>query len=271
MTVSSETRYADLLATFSDCDRVVVAYSGGVDSTLVVRAAVDALGEDHVIAVTGVSASLAPRERELAEKTLASIGLRGCLRFLETNEQDNPDYQANHPDRCFHCKTELYGHLIELASREGFTTIANGANTDDLGDFRPGMDAARDFAVRSPLVEAGFDKAEVRRTARALGLPNWDKPAAPCLASRVPHGDQVNPEKLSQIARAEAYLQDLGLAGFRVRHHGDVARIELSQDAWSFFEDETRRRDVERTLQEYGFRFVALDLGGYEQGKAVIR
>lgn len=264
-------RYENLLAAIRPYGRVVVAYSGGVDSTLVVKATADALGCDGVLAALGVSASLSDRERDLAKDTLTKIGLADCLREIATAEQSRPEYQINNPDRCFHCKTELYSELRLLAERAGFESIANGNNLDDLGDFRPGMDAARERGIRSPLIEAGFSKADVRRVAKDLGLPNWDKPAAPCLASRVPHGTAVNPEILAQIARAEACLHDLGLAGFRVRHHGDVARIEVPEAQWDFFEDRERRVAVEEALQACGYRFVALDLGGYRQGKAVIR
>jgi uncharacterized protein len=269
--VTRDPLYRDLLTAIRGYGRLIVAYSGGVDSTLVVKAAAEALGEDNVLAATGVSASLAPREREGAVHVLEELGLDHRHRLLETSEQENPDYRANQPDRCFHCKTELYTRLRALAKSEGYTTIANGANLDDLEDFRPGMAAADDFTVQSPLVDARLTKDDVRRIARALALPNWNKPAAPCLASRVPHGLMVSPEVLDQVARAEAYLQDLGLADFRVRHHGNLARIELNGKSWSFFKDPRRRLEIEAAFREFGFRFVALDLGGYRQGKAVIR
>jgi len=264
-------RYEDLLSAIRPYGSVVVAYSGGVDSTLVVKASADALGRERVLAALGVSASLAPRERQLARDTLAALGLSECLREIDTAEQSLPEYQVNRPDRCFHCKTELYSELRRLAERSGFAHIANGNNLDDLGDFRPGMDAAREQGIMSPLIDARFTKDEVRSVAHSLGLPNWDKPAAPCLASRVPHGTAVNPEILAQIGRAEAILSDLGLAGFRVRHHGDVARLEVPADQWAFFANAERRAEVEEGLMACGYRFVALDLGGYRQGKAVIR
>jgi uncharacterized protein len=267
----SDARYSRLAFALRPLESVVVAYSGGVDSTLVVKAAADVLGAKNVLAATGQSASLAPREQEAGHRVLNQIGLGHRYRIIPTGEQEIAEYRQNQPDRCFHCKTELYTHLVELARREGYRHVANGANLDDLGDYRPGMDAARDFEVKSPLLEAKLTKADVRDLARALGLSNWDKPAAPCLASRVPHGSEVNPGKLLQIAQAEAYLADLGLSGFRVRHHGDLARIELGPDAWEFFESDERRRAVELAFQNFGFRFVAVDLGGYRLGKAVIR
>jgi uncharacterized protein len=266
-----ERQYGELLAHTRPLGSVIVAYSGGVDSTLVVKAAADALGQGRVLAALGVSASLAPRERTLALETLAQLGLGACLREVFTAEQDKQEYRANNPDRCFHCKTELYSELRLLQEQTGFENLANGNNLDDLSDYRPGMDAARERGIRSPLIDARYTKSDVRRVAKELGLPNWDKPAAPCLASRVPHGTEVNPEVLARIARAEACLHDLGLSGFRVRHHGDLARIELPADAWGYFEEAGKRVAVEQALQACGYRFVALDLGGYRQGKAVIR
>jgi uncharacterized protein len=265
------TQYARLLDIIRPYGKLIVAYSGGIDSTLVVKAAADALGPINMLAVTGASASLAPREKDMARQVLEQIGLAHRHRFVDTNEQENPEYRRNNSDRCFHCKTELYARLKQIAEAEHYTHIANGANVDDLGDFRPGMTAAENFRVVSPLIDAGLTKAEIRDIAFTLHLPNWDKPAAPCLASRVPHGREVNPGVLFQIAQAEAFLQDLGLKQFRVRHHGDVARIELTGDAWNFFDDGGLRTRVEQAFQNFGFRFVALDLGGYRQGKVVIR
>jgi uncharacterized protein len=264
-------RYEDLLDAVRPYTSVVVAYSGGVDSTLVVKACVDALGLKSVVAALGVSASLAPRERVAAKATLDAVGLESTLREVETGEQSKEEYRVNNSDRCFHCKTDLYSHLREVQKREGMLTLANGANQDDLGDFRPGMDAARNDGVKSPLIEAAFTKDDVRRVARSVGLPNWDKPAAPCLASRVPHGTEVTPEVLYRIAQAEAYLQDLGLSGFRVRHHDDLARIELAGDRWDELDNPEVRQQIEEAFKTFGYRFVALDLGGYRQGKAVIR
>lgn len=269
--MNSDPRYEDLLRVVRPYQSVVVAYSGGVDSTLVVKACADALGAESVVATLGVSASLAPRERATAKATLDAVDLGSRLREVETGEQAKAEYRVNSSDRCFHCKTELYSHLREVQQREGMATIANGANQDDLGDFRPGMDAARNDGVKSPLLDAAFTKDDVRRVAKSVGLPNWDKPAAPCLASRVPHGTEVTPEVLDRIARAEAYLQDLGLSGFRVRHHDDLARIELAGDTWDKLDNLEVRQQIEEAFKTFGYRFVALDLGGYRQGKAVIK
>lgn len=271
MDLEAHLTYSRLIDTLKKYGRVVVAFSGGVDSTLVVKAAADALGAENMLAATGVSASLGAREQDGAVRTLQDLNLAHRHRMIVTDEQDNPLYRANNPDRCFHCKTELYTQLEQLATEEHFSCIANGANTDDLSDYRPGMEAAKDFAVRSPLVEAGLTKADVRSVSLHLSLPNWDKPAAPCLASRVPHGTEVSPEILAQIGKAEAFLSDLGLSEFRVRHHGDVARIEAMPDSWVFFDDAKRRTRIERAFESFGYRFVALDLGGYRMGKAVIR
>ena len=271
MDLEAHLTYSRLVDTLKDYGKVVVAFSGGVDSTLVVKAAADALGADNMLAATGVSASLGEREQDGAVRTLQDLNLAHRHRMIVTDEQDNPLYRANNPDRCFHCKTELYTHLEVLAAKENFNCIANGANTDDLSDYRPGMEAAKNYSIRSPLVEAGLAKADVRSVALHLSLPNWDKPAAPCLASRVPHGTEVSPEILAQIGKAEAFLSDLGLREFRVRHHGDVARIEAMPESWAFFDDAKRRTRIERAFEGFGYRFVALDLGGYRMGKAVIR
>jgi uncharacterized protein len=269
--IHSDPRYEDLLRVVRPYQSVVVAYSGGVDSTLVVKACVVALGAESVVAALGVSASLAPRERTAAKATLEAIGLESRLHEVETGEQAKAEYRVNNSDRCFHCKTELYSRLREVQQREGMATMANGANQDDLGDFRPGMGAARNDGIHSPLIDAAYTKDDVRRVAQSVGLPNWDKPAAPCLASRVPHGTEVTPEVLNRIAQAEAYLSDLGLSGFRVRHHGDLARIELAGDTWEKMDNIEVRQQIEEAFKTFGYRFVALDLGGYRQGKAVIK
>lgn len=241
----------------------MVAFSGGVDSTFLARVAFDALGE-AVEAVTGISPSVAAAEREEAQALAAAIGIRH--RFVETHELDNPAYVANSTMRCFHCKDELYGVLGAIAATSGGATVVDGTNADDAGDWRPGRRAAAEHGVRSPLLELGFRKAEIRALSREMGLTTWDKPAMACLASRIPHGTAVTVEALDQVGAAEAALRRLGLRQLRVRHHGDVARIETDAEGMAlFFAVENRERAV-GALRNLGFRHVALDLAGYRQG-----
>lgn len=241
--------------------RVMVAFSGGVDSTLVLKAAYDVLGDD-VLAVTAVSPSL-PRA-ELQEAIALARFIGAPHRLLETREVENPNYAANPANRCYYCKAELHDTLRELAAREGYAYILDGANLDDMGDFRPGQKAARERGVRSPLQEAGLTKQDVRALARHLGLPNWNKPAMACLSSRIPYGTPVTVETLRQIEAAESALRDLGFRQLRVRHHGRLARIEVP------VEDLPRvlavREEIVHRLRETGYTFITLDLAGYRTG-----
>ncbi len=245
--------------------RLLVAFSGGVDSTLLLQVAVDTLGRERVLAVLGDSASLARSERQEAFDLAARIGAR--LRTLETYELENPSYAANPTNRCYFCKSELYTHLGALARAEGFDAIADGTNQDDVGDFRPGRQAARENAVVSPLLEAGLGKDDVRALSRAYGLPTWDKPAMPCLASRIPYGNAVSAAKLGQVERAEAVLRAHGIRGGRVRHHGAVARIELPSGDLPRLADPVLRASLTRGVREAGFEFVTADLDGYRRGR----
>ena len=243
-----------------------VAFSGGVDSSVLLALAVRALGAERVLAILGVSPSLAADERAAAHRVAQHIGV--AVAEIETHEGDRPAYRANGPDRCFHCKDELFTRIgAEVAAAHGLDTIAYGENADDVrrGD-RPGARAAAAHRVLTPLAAAGLDKAAVRAVARELGLPSADKPAAPCLASRIPHFTVVSPDRLSQVERAEAALRRLGFDDLRVRHHGDVARLELpAADLVRAVTDPLRAR-VHAAVTGAGFRFVAVDVAGMQSG-----
>ena len=254
-------RLIDSIRPFQRC---LVAYSGGVDSAVVAYAAYAALG-DQAIAVTGVSASLASGEHEIAQSVAKSIGIEFVA--LATEEVADPAYQRNAPDRCFHCKSELYAKLQQEGARRGIQVILNGANVDDLGDFRPGMKAASLSGVRSPLAECGLTKEAVRALARHWQIEVWDKPATPCLSSRVAYGVAVTPARLAMIDQAESALRALGLGNLRVRmHENDLARLELPiGDLHKVADDELRAR-IARELRRIGFRYVTLDLEGFRSG-----
>ena len=261
MDAATNERHAALKTFMGGFESALVAYSGGVDSSLVAYVAAEVLG-DKALAVTSGSPSLKRSDLALSRTLATRWGMPH--RVIVTDEMDNPEYRANPVNRCFHCKTSLYEHLDEIARSEGFDVIFNGTNLDDLGDHRPGLIAADNFEVRSPLVEAGFRKADVRRLAAHLGLDNAQKPQSACLSSRVPYGTSIDEGMLRQIERAESALLTLGFSQFRVRHHGDVARLEIVPDE---FEAALHRRDaiVER-VKACGYRFVALDLAGFRSG-----
>lgn len=247
-------------------ERLGVAFSGGVDSSVLLALAVRALGADRTLAILGVSPSLARDERVAAHAVAAHIGVP--LVEVTTHEGDDPAYRANGPDRCFHCKNELFTRISdEVAARYGLTAIAYGENADDARrPDRPGARAAQEHDVLRPLATAGLGKADVRALARALDLPCADKPAAPCLASRIPHHEEVTPEKLRQVEVAEAAVRSLGFADSRVRHHGDVARIELIVEDLARTVAPGMREDLLRAVRSAGFRYVAIDLAGIQSG-----
>ncbi len=255
-----------LAAAFAGVHRLGVAFSGGVDSSVLLAAAARTLGADRVVAVLGVSPSLAADERAAAHDVARFVGVP--LVEVETYEGDRPEYRANGADRCFHCKDELFARIgDDVAEAHRLDAVAYGENADDTRrPDRPGARAATNHRVLRPLSDAGLDKAAVRRLARAWALPSADKPAAPCLASRIPHHSEVTPEKLAQIDTAEAALRALGFADLRVRHHGDIARIELPADDLVRAAAEPLRRQVRQAVVGAGFRYAVLDLGGLQSG-----
>ena len=245
-------------------ERVAVAFSAGVDSTFVLKVALDTLGPGNVVAVTGRSDSLAEGEFEQARELTRAMGAEHVV--IDTHEFDNADYVANPPDRCYHCKTELYDRLGEFIARRGFKAAVNGINADDFDDWRPGIRAASEHGVRAPCAEAGMTKLDIRELSRRLGLPTFDKPAMPCLSSRVEIDTPVTPEKLKMIERGEAFLRSLGLRDVRVRHHGKLARVEVPADRiLEFMQPEVRSR-IDDELREIGFTWVAMDLRGFRSG-----
>lgn len=260
-----ETKRDRLLQILTGYGRVAVALSAGVDSTVVAKAAQLACG-DQAVAVTAVSSSLASGEQELAQEMAARIGIRH--RLIQTDEFSNPDYLRNPVNRCYFCKTELYTRLTELAPTLGVDVLVNGANLDDRGDYRPGMQAASEFQVRSPLIEAEFTKADVRELAQLWDLPIWDKPATPCLSSRIAYGVEVTPARVSRIDDAERFLrQELNLRELRVRcEANDLARIELPIEAITALASPALRDKIRTKLHELGFRYVTLDLDGFRSG-----
>jgi uncharacterized protein len=250
-----------LLQSYESC---AVAMSAGVDSTVVAKAAQLALG-DRAVAVTGSSASLATGELDEARRLAELIGIRHLV--IDTAEFENPAYRRNAPDRCFHCKTELYTQLTGLAGRLNVAVIVNGANVDDQGDYRPGMQAATNHEVRSPLIECGITKADVRQLAAHWDLPVWDKPASPCLSSRIAYGEEATAERVAMVDGAEQYLRTLGLRECRVRYHrGDMARIEAPIEAIVRLADPAVRENLSAELHRLGFKFVTLDLDGFKSG-----
>jgi uncharacterized protein len=241
----------------------VVALSAGVDSSLVALVARMALG-DRAVAVTGVSESLPPHELEIAKETAKEIGIKHLV--VQTDELQNPEYTSNRADRCYHCKDTLYRELRSLADSLGLEAILDGTQVDDLSDDRPGFGAAQEAGVKSPLLIASFSKADVREAARVLGLSVWDKPAMPCLSSRITHGEEVTPDKLGMIGQAELYIKELtGVRNLRVRYSNSSARIEVTPEERKLFLDDAVMDRIDRALKQLGFMAITLDLKGYSR------
>ncbi len=249
---------------FAEMEQALIAYSGGVDSTLVAKIAYDVLG-DRALAVTAVSPSLLPEELEDASLQAAQIGI--AHQVVHTQEMDNPNYTANPVNRCYFCKSELHDTLKPLATQLGYEYVVDGVNADDLRDYRPGIAAAKERGVRSPLAELGITKSQVRQVSQHLSLPWWDKPAQPCLSSRFPYGEEITVAKLQRVGRAEIYLRRLGWQNLRVRSEGDTARIELAPEQIKDFVLTTDLQAIVAAFQGFGFVYVTLDLEGYRSGK----
>ena len=262
-TVALDEKYENLAQLIRGMGRTLIAFSGGVDSTFLAKVAYAVLDRDAV-AVTALSPTYPATELEEAKVYAAEIGIEH--RLIETHELEREEYAVNNPDRCFHCKKELFTEMQVIAQEEGFETIIYGGIMDDLGDHRPGMEAAKLLNARAPLVEAELQKHEVRQLSKGLGLPTWDKPAGACLASRIPYGMRVTLERLHEVDQAELYLHKLGFRLVRVRHHGDIARIEApAEDLLRLFENDVHSQIVV-ALKEVGFKYVALDMQGYRSG-----
>jgi uncharacterized protein len=244
-------------------DSVIVALSGGADSAYLAWAAHVALGH-RALSVTALSPSFPAHDREQVEALVRQAGLRH--EFFETHEVENPNYAVNNADRCYYCKDELFTALDRLAGERGFSSVAYGVNADDTHDFRPGHRAAAEHRVLAPLLEANLAKAEIRELSRLAGLATWDRPASACLASRIPYGSEVTPEKLAQIERGEAILRELGFRQFRVRHHGELVRIEIAREELERALRLEMTQTLARRFRELGFLYVTLDLEGYRQG-----
>ncbi|PHO07817.1 TIGR00268 family protein [Thermoanaerobacterium thermosaccharolyticum] len=258
-----EEKYENLKNYIKELGSAVIAFSGGVDSTFLAKVCKDVLN-DSCLAVTATSSTYPEREFKEALELAKEIGIRH--KIIKSEELEIEGFSKNPIDRCYYCKSELFSKLKKVADDEGIEYVLDGTNADDTGDFRPGRRAAKELGVKSPLLECGFTKDDIREMSKRLGLPTWNKPAYACLSSRFPYGQEITSEKLSMVEKSEEYLLNLGFVGFRVRHHGDIARIELNPDQINMMLDENIRKKVVSKLKEIGFKYVSLDLEGYRTG-----
>jgi uncharacterized protein len=258
-----EAKARQLEALLKDMGGVLVAFSGGVDSSVLLAAAHRALG-DNVVAATGKSASFPAHDLESARTIASKLGVRWIT--FESGELDDQRYKVNPPNRCYFCKKSIFLRLLERASEEGLPFVIEGSNTDDLNDIRPGLAAVRELGIRSPFLEVGIGKEMIRRIAKQYGLPNWDKPSSPCLASRIPYGELITPERLQRIDRSEALLRGLGFRQLRVRDHGTLARVELMAEDIGRLLERGVREAVVAACKDAGYTYVTLDLQGYRTG-----
>jgi len=257
-------KYDALQKVIGQYRRVMIAYSGGVDSVFLLKVAFETLGKENVLAGIGVSDSLAQSEYDEAIDLARQIGAE--VEEVRPDEMNNPDYLANPANRCYFCKSELYQVLDNVAREKKFDVVFSGTNADDARDYRPGLKAAHEKRIVSPLQEAKLTKAEIRTLSQKMGLPTWDKPAQPCLSSRVMYGEKITPERLKQVEEAEAFLRGLGMVELRVRHHGDLARIEVPMVEIERLAEPKRRDEIVRFFKRLGFTYVSLDLQGFRSG-----
>lgn len=256
-------RFNRLKEILTDMGSIVIGFSGGVDSTFLLKVAQDTLG-DRVMAVTASSSTFPERELNEALSFVKNINVKHMV--IRSEELEIEGFAKNPKDRCYYCKRELFSKILDIAKKEGYEYVADGANADDTGDYRPGMRAGRELGVRSPLLEAGLTKNDIRLLSREMGLPTWDKPSFACLSSRVPYGQEITSEKLKMIESSEQFLLDIGFRQVRVRHHGDIARIEVSPEEREKFFDTCVMNQVAGRLKKIGFNYVTLDLMGYRTG-----
>ena len=257
-------KFEALKESVGEMESVLVAFSGGVDSTFLLKVACDVLGSEKVLAVSAVSPTYPASERKEARELARDMGVHHIE--IETCEMDNPSFTSNPPERCYYCKRELFQSLQRIAAQYKISFILYGANADDTGDFRPGMKAAEEMKARAPILEAGLGKEELRTLSRSLGLPTWDKPQYACLSSRIPYGTEITREALRMIEEAEGFLHRLGYKEVRVRYHGPVARIEVDGDSLTLLAAPEARERIVEELRRIGFTYVTLDLEGYRQG-----